>query len=208
MQRDWSGIGGQRDVHDMTYSGSDLETKPPATLVSTTRRALLTATATAAAVGGIGLIGAGGAWAQPGEARFDGAAFLTLSKAVTGHGDLEAITAGRMLEAFRRAKPAFLDQAAALGRLVQHDQSPEALLAAAEASGLGDAMRELVSAWYTGTVGHGDNAEVVAYAGALMYRPVSDGLPVPTYCFNGPLWWNVPPPSADVSAPVAAPKGG
>jgi hypothetical protein len=186
----------------MTHSGLDFEAKRPA--AATTRRALLSA----AAAGGIGLVGANGAAAQPGEVRFGGAAFLTLSKAATGHDDLNAVTSDRMVEAFRRSDPALLDRAAALSRLVQQDQSPEALLVAAEAIGLGDTLHELVAAWYTGTVGHGENAEIVAYAEALMYRPVHDGLPVPTYCFNGPLWWTGPPPSAGVSAPAAAPKGG
>jgi fructose 5-dehydrogenase small subunit len=66
-------------------------------------------------------------------------------------------------------------------------------------------MLTLVAAWYTGTVGHGQQAEVVSYADALMYRPVSDGLPVPTYCLGGPLWWPGLPPPAGVSAPTPTP---
>src|SRR5450830_1559149 len=47
-------------------------------------------------------------------------------------------------------------------------------------------------------------AMMVAYAEALMYLPVADGLTVPTYCNYGPLWWTRAPPEIRVSAPVAS----
>jgi hypothetical protein len=46
---------------------------------------------------------------------------------------------------------------------------------------------------------------MVSYVDALMYRPVSDGLPAPTYCLNGPIWWTGPIPVAGVAAPVGTP---
>ena len=74
-------------------------------------------------------------------------------------------------------------------------ENPEVLATLGEAEIRGVmGMLTLVAAWYTGTVGHGQQAEIVSYADALMYRPVSDGLPVPTYCLDGPLWWSAPPP--------------
>jgi hypothetical protein len=152
----------------------------------------------------------------------DDPGFLRLSKAVTGHDDLDATTASRLLAALQRADAAFNGRAAGLARLMQarltqDARTPETLLAAADTAGLRDTMLTLVSAWYTGTVGHGQQAEMVSYANSLMYRPVSDGLPVPTYCLNGPLWWPGPPPAAGVSPPAGtplpppaatAPKGG
>jgi hypothetical protein len=144
---------------------------------------------------------------QSAAATLDDPSFLQLSKAVTGHADLDATTASRLLIALHRVDPLFVDRAAALAQLARADQSPEAILSAAQAVGLGETMLALVAAWYTGTVGHGQQAEMVSYVDALMYRPVSDGLPAPTYCLNGPLWWTEPPPAAGISAPVA-PKGG
>jgi hypothetical protein len=170
----------------------------------TTRRAFLLATAAIASELGM-LAGLAGAHAQqPTIAHLDDLGFLRLSKSVTGHTDLDATTALRLMAALQREDPTFIHQAADLAHLIQDDQTPEALLAAADAAGLREPMLALVAAWYTGTVGHGQQAQMVSYADALMYRPVSDGLPVPTYCFNGPLWWPGPPPSAGVSAPGGA----
>jgi fructose 5-dehydrogenase small subunit len=142
---------------------------------------------------------------QVATAALDDAEFLRLSKAVTGNADLDATISSRLMAALHRADPSFIDHAASLARLAQDGQLPEALLTAADAAGLSDTMLTLVAAWYTCTVGHGQQAEMVSYADALMYRPVSDGLPVPTYCFNGPLGWPGPPPPAGVSAPAGTP---
>ena len=142
---------------------------------------------------------------QPAATAFDDAGFLRLSKAALGRDELDTITASRLLAALRHADPTFNDKAAGLARLVRGGRPPQALLDAAKASGLHETMLTLVFAWYTGTVGHGQQAEMVSYADALMYRPVSDGLPVPTYCLGGPLWWSGLPPPADVSAPTPTP---
>jgi fructose 5-dehydrogenase small subunit len=173
----------------------------------TTRREFLLTTA--AVTSGLSmLIGLTDARAQQSTtATLDDPGFLQLSEAVTGHADLDATTASRLLNALRRADPMFVDRAAALAQLVRAGQSPETLLSAAQATGLGETMLTLVAAWYTGTVGHGQQAEMVSYVDALMYRPAGDGIPAPTYCLNGPLWWTEPPPAAGVSAPTA-PKGG
>ena len=67
-------------------------------------------------------------------------------------------------------------------------------MAAARQAGLQDLASDIVAAWYTGTVGRGPTAVVVAYEEALMYQPVRDALTVPTYCSYGPLWWTAAPP--------------
>ncbi|MDQ2148475.1 sugar dehydrogenase complex small subunit [Alcaligenaceae bacterium C4P045] len=74
--------------------------------------------------------------------------------------------------------------------------SAQSLLLAAEQIGLKDLALAIVRAWYTGTVGLGDRAILLAYQEALMYRPVRDALTVPTYCNFGPLWWTGTPPDA------------
>lgn len=171
----------------------------------TTRRSFLLATA--AVVSGLSVAAdpVRAIAQQTAAAALDDPEFLRLSKAVTGHADLDATIASRLMAALHRADPSFIDHAASLARLTHDGQEPEALLAAADAAGLRDTMLTLVAAWYTGTVGHGPKAEMVSYADALMYRPVNDGLPVPTYCFAGPLWWPGPPPAAGVSAPAGTP---
>lgn len=180
---------------------TDLPERPPAT----TRRTFLLATA--AVTSGFGVFGGptGAHAQQPAPAALDDPGFLHLSKTVTGHADLDPTIASRLMAALHRADPGFIDHASHLASLVHDGQPPEALLAAADPAGLRDAMLTIVAAWYTGTVGHGPQAEMVSYADSLMYRPVSDGLPVPTYCFNGPIWWTGPPPAAGVSAPAGTP---
>jgi fructose 5-dehydrogenase small subunit len=179
---------------------SDIATDLPEVPDGTTRRLFLLATAAVST--GIGTMAAPSEMSAQAATALDDAGFLRLSQAAIGHGDLDMTIASRLFVALRHADPAFNDHAAGLARLVHGGQTPEALLDAAKAIGLHDTMLTLVAAWYTGTVGHGQQAEIVSYADALMYRPVSDGLPVPTYCLDGPLWWPGPPPPAGVSAPM------
>lgn len=98
----------------------------------------------------------------------------------------------------------FAAAAARLAGLLRPGLSPEALLNAAGAAGLRETLLAIVAAWYTGTVGHGTGAQLVAYKEALMYRPCADGLVVPTYCSDGPAWWTAPPPAAGVAPPTGA----
>jgi hypothetical protein len=187
----------------MMRSPADAATTIADPPLGTTRRAFLLASAAS----GLGKLAApASAVAQPLAAPpLDEPGFLHLSKVVTGHTDLDATTASRLMAALRRADATFIDHATGLAHLIQDGQTPEALLAAADTAGLRDTMLTLVAAWYTGTVGHGQQAEMVSYAEALMYRPVSDGLPVPTYCLNGPLWWPGAPPAAGVNPPAGTP---
>jgi hypothetical protein len=125
--------------------------------------------------------------------------FLVLSRAVTGHDDLDPVTASRIEVAMAKSDPGFSARARALAELIKGKVDPAVLLNAAEGAGLRDTMLAIVSAWYTGTVGTGSQAAVVSYADALMYWPVRDGLTVPTYCGYGPLWWTRPVPPAVTS---------
>jgi hypothetical protein len=140
-------------------------------------------------------------------APLDDQGFLKLSQVMTGHADLNAVTAARIFAAARKADPNFAAHASALARLTRENIDAEALLGAADGAGLRDTALAIVAAWYTGTVGKGPNAVVVSYVDALMYRPVSDGLTVPTYCSNGPLWWTAPPPAAQVAPPSGSKAG-
>ncbi len=144
--------------------------------------------------------------AQPSSAA-DGeqASFLALSHAVTGQRDLSPHTAGRIYEAFLGDDPTFSKTVQELGRLATQNPQPNMLKAAAAQQGLGDAVMAIVTAWYTGTVTTRNGPVVVAYHDALMYRPVADGLVVPTYCNKGPIWWTDLPPEIS-RMPVNVPK--
>ncbi len=132
------------------------------------------------------------------------AGFMRLSQALTGHPDLDATTAARLVEGFARNVPEVAAALPALGALVQDGQSAPELLAAATGAGLRPAALAIVAAWYTGTVGKGVHALTVSYRDALMQRPVADALTPPTYVGGGPAWWSAPPP--DVGLPALAPK--
>lgn len=133
-------------------------------------------------------------------------AFLALSKALTGHADLNPETAGRIAVALHAINPDFATQIASMSALIQPAQAPKALLEAASAvAGLRDAALAIVAAWYTGTIGSGPKATVVSYYEALMYRPTADAQEVPTYCTHGGEWWTQPPPEAGVGAPRERP---
>jgi hypothetical protein len=134
----------------------------------------------------------------------DAPGFLQLSRALTGHASMNTTFGTRLLATLSASDPSFVSRAAALARQVRAGQTPQQLLAAANASGLHDVALAIVAGWYTGTVTRDHHSKLVAYADSLMYATVADGLSPPTYCADGPLWWQIPPPAAGVSTPAEA----
>jgi hypothetical protein len=143
-----------------SYIATDLPEVPD----GTTRRLFLLATAAVST--GIGMMaGAADVVAQqPATTALDDADFLLLSKVAIGHDGLDMTIASRLFAALRHADPTFNGNAVRLARLVHGGQTPEGMLHAARAVGLHETMLTLVAAWYTGTVGHGQQAEMVSYA--------------------------------------------
>ena len=132
------------------------------------------------------------------NAAVDAAAFLTLSQALIGYSDLSQETAARISTAMPNSVADFSAHIAHLTGLMHTGLHTKALLAAtSDNPALHATALAIIAAWYTGTIGSGSKAVVVSYAEALMYRPVIDALPVPTYCSFGPLWWTSQPPSPD-----------
>ena len=132
-------------------------------------------------------------------------AFLGLSQALTGHADLDAVTAARISQGFGQLYPEMKAHFPTLVALAAEHPQPNALLAAATQSGLAEPALAIVAAWYMGTVGKGQDAISVAYADALMFRPVADALYPPTYSLGGPGWWTAEPPPVGVSPPARRP---
>lgn len=128
--------------------------------------------------------------------------FLKFSRAITGHTDLDVETARRTRSAMAQTLANFDEKLDRLVGLMRGGDEPGTLLANASAAGLRDTALAIVEAWYTGTVGDGESAMVVAYVTALMYRPVQDAQTVPTYCNYGPVWWTRTPPATGVTPPV------
>jgi hypothetical protein len=134
----------------------------------------------------------------------DATAFVQLSKALTGHASMNATFGARLFATLCASDSVFAAQAAALADQMHSGQSPQQLLAAANGAGLHDIATAIVAGWYTGTVTRDQHSKMVAYADSLMYATVADGLSAPTYCANGPLWWERQPPVAGVSTPAEA----
>ncbi|WP_413503094.1 sorbitol dehydrogenase family protein [Serratia proteamaculans] len=127
------------------------------------------------------------------------ARFFKISQTLTEHQDIDQGMSARIFTALHNQNPQFTAQVEQLGGLLQAGQSAQQLQQQAIQAGLQEVVTAIITAWYTGTVGHGQTAQLIAYKDALMYRPASDALIVPTYCGNGPLWWTAAPPAVNVS---------
>lgn len=132
-------------------------------------------------------------------------AFLALSQALTGYSDLSPVTAARISDGFGRLYPSFKARFPTLTNLARDHGQPADLLAAAKQAGIEEPALAIVTAWYKGTVGQGVDAISVAYADALMNRPVADALYPPTYQMGGPGWWAAAPPPVGIAPPVEPP---
>ncbi len=133
------------------------------------------------------------------------AAFYIASSVLTDKRDLSPVTAKRIFQILNAADSGFADKAVKLAALAKANTTGASLKAAAAAVGLDAIAMKIVSTWYTGTVETEHGPVVVAYKDALMYRPVADGLTVPTYCNNGPMWWTGLPPEI-TRMPVNSPR--
>ncbi len=122
--------------------------------------------------------------------------FFIVSQAITEHQDLSPGMSARIFNAFFHGNTQFSAQVTKLYSLLQPNMRAKDFQALAKQNGLGDVLTSIITGWYTGTIKNGTDTTLVAYKDALMYRPVSDGLIVPTYCGNGPLWFTAAPPAA------------
>lgn len=131
--------------------------------------------------------------------------FLQLSAALTEKNDLDPVVSRRILDALVKDDPDMAGRIARIAALATDNRSAKAIKEAAASVGLDGDVMKIVTAWYTGTVVTKAGPVVVAYKDALMYRPVADGLTVPTYCNKGPIWWTALPPEIS-RMPVNNPK--
>ncbi|MGH1473206.1 sorbitol dehydrogenase family protein [Yersinia proxima] len=130
------------------------------------------------------------------------ARFFKLSQTLTEHQDIDQGMSAHIFTALHNSDGQFPSKISQLTALMQDGQSAQQLQALAQQHQLQKTVSAIVAAWYTGTVGHGQQAVLIAYKDALMYRPASDALVVPTYCGNGPLWWTATPPDINLPKPV------
>ncbi|MDR3100087.1 MAG: sorbitol dehydrogenase family protein [Paraburkholderia sp.] len=134
------------------------------------------------------------------------AAFIALSRHLTGRTHFDAVLGQRIYSALARASSQFEQNVSALNTWIkEHGGVPSDTVTAALktdrpelASTVGDIMR----AWYLGLVGEMPKVQVLAYEKALMFDPVSDVLTIPSYCRDVPFYWTSKP--ADMPATTVA----
>lgn len=121
-------------------------------------------------------------------------AFQKLAQFLTSK-PVHAVLAQRYYDALKKRNPDLDKSVAALGTLV--DQSKLAhmddYLALPDVDkGLDTCAKGIVKAMYLGVVGDDENAELIAYKEAFMYKPTEDVLVIPTYA-HGPETWGAKP---------------
>ncbi|MDO1583365.1 sugar dehydrogenase complex small subunit [Rhizobium oryzicola] len=122
--------------------------------------------------------------------------FTLLSEFLTGY-TLDPVLGARYLAALAKRNKTFSSDISALQHVVE--QSGVANMDAFLALKLADpnvmkTATNIVSAWYLGVVGEPEDAELITYREALMYRPTKGILSIPTYG-PGPNGWGPKPGS-------------
>jgi hypothetical protein len=125
--------------------------------------------------------------------------FLDLSRLATRRRSLDAVLGRRIYEELNRTTPRFDFRVDAMRRLADRggvdDVEVLAVTLAREDRDLAQLLHAIVVAWYTGVVGDGPDARLVAYANALMFDTVRDAVAVPSYCLASPNGWSGRPPA-------------
>lgn len=120
--------------------------------------------------------------------------FMQLSTFLTGH-DLDPVLGSRYFAALQKRNPDLVAQMNALSSAIKQSNAAN-MDAFLELPSIDPKLMEtatkIVSAWYLGVVGEPEDAELIAYGEALMYRPTRGILAIPTYG-PGPDAWGPKP---------------
>jgi hypothetical protein len=122
------------------------------------------------------------------------AAFRKLAQFLTSK-QVNAVLAGRYYAALKKRHPDLDNSVAALAALVGKEKLAhmDDYLALQDVDkALDTHAKTIVKAMYLGVVGDDENAELIAYKEAFMYKPTEDVLVVPTYG-RGPGSWGTKP---------------
>lgn len=120
--------------------------------------------------------------------------FMQLSTFLTGH-DLDPVLGNRYFSALQKRNPDLAAQMNALGSVIRRSNvaDMDAFLALPSIEPqLMETATKIVSAWYLGVVGEPEDAELIAYGEAVMYRATRGILAIPTYG-PGPDAWGPKP---------------
>lgn len=156
------------------------------------RRRLLAVACTAAAAGSLLLGPASPAWAALTPLHdAELAAFMNVSRHLTGRANLDPRIGQRLFDALSQRDAALkqsLDELQAhLGVSPQGWSERQQWLA-----------RQILGGWYLGVIGEDDDASVVTYENALIFKAVDDVLVPRSYCANKPGYWAAQPVEREV----------
>ncbi|GAB3462781.1 sugar dehydrogenase complex small subunit [Azotobacter salinestris] len=163
----------------MSKHASAMPGASPVPAFSLSRRRLLGAACVGAASGALLLSPAAPVWAA---VETELAAFMDLSRRLTGRNDLDARFGQRLYDTLVKRDAGF---AASLGELQgKLGKTPQGLGEKAEAT-----ARQVLSAWYLGMIGSDYTATVVGYPDALMFKAAGGILKPRAFCFGMPGAW-------------------
>jgi hypothetical protein len=168
-----------------------MATTQPPDLVDSERRILLGGALAASAAAFIPA-----AFAAVGNRNAAGEAFLSVSKALCGHDSLDAKGAVRLCNALIADNPQFAADVQSLAALIDQRKIDPINLQKVlddEHSPLAALPRKIVTAWYLGVVGEGDQAQCVSFETNLSNELVSDKLRPPSYCYGDYGSWSEKP---------------
>jgi hypothetical protein len=123
--------------------------------------------------------------------------FMTLSALLIPH-RLDPVIGARIAAEMKADQPPLSDQIAGLISLARAKNATdvEAFFPFADDAAKAAALR-IISAWYLGVVDNVPGATVIAYELALMFKPTSDVMTIPTYAISGPNDWGSKAPPLD-----------
>jgi len=113
--------------------------------------------------------------------------FLTLSRLLTGHAQLEPQQADRLYAAFLAIEPGFEAQLKLLADFMAAGKLEAGALQAAldaQKTAFAKLPARIMTAWYVGVVGSGKAARCVTYETSLMNVAVADRLKPPSYAYG------------------------
>jgi hypothetical protein len=124
--------------------------------------------------------------------------FMTLSRLLIPH-SLDPVIGARIAADLATAVPRLADHLDTLLDLARAKQATivEEFFPDAPEDAKATALR-IISAWYLGVVDDVPGARIVAYELALMFKPTSDVMTIPTYAISGPNGWDAEAPPLDV----------
>jgi hypothetical protein len=128
--------------------------------------------------------------------------FMELSSLLIQH-HLDPVTGQRMASKMLALNPSLAAHVAAIIQLAKSKNAKivEDFFPDIPDGELKDAAFAIISAWYLGVAEDKPNAEVFAFEDALIYKPTSDIMTIPSYAKSKPNGWNAnAPPLSDMPA--------